>query len=135
MAVLRTAIYVAWADQRLAPSEVSAARGVATVLGVLEQGSGLLSQPPKNPSQLGLGELAEPLRELAYATAVWVALADGILDAEECRQLNGLRDPLKLSAARCGEIEDLVFASNRDDESWEGRYAAIARQFSAREGT
>lgn len=130
MAVLHTAFQVAWADARLAPDEVSAARSVATVLGVIEQGRGLLQTPsemrPEHRAHL------DPVRDLAYATAVWMALADGVLDPSECRLLNRLRAELNLTAARAADIEDFVFGRRRSDLGWEDQYAQILSEFGAR---
>lgn len=127
MAVLHTAFHVAWADARLAPNEVSAARSVATVLGVLEQGRGLLRTPPSVRPELR-GHV-DAVRELAYATAVWMALADGLLDQDECRLLNRLREELNLTPTRSAEIEDVVFAGRRSELGWEDQYARIVSTF------
>lgn len=129
MAVLHTAFQVAWADARLAANEVSAARSVATVLGIYEQGRGLLQAPPE--AQPELRAHVDPVRELAYATAVWMALADGVLDQEECRLLNRLRVELNLTVERSAEIEDVVFAGRRSDLSWEDQYAQLVSEFGA----
>jgi hypothetical protein len=60
-----------------------------------------------------------------------MALADGLLDQDECRLLNRLREELNLTPARSAEIEDVVFAGRRSDLGWEDQYAQIVSTFGA----
>ena len=117
-----------WADARLSANELSAVRGIATVLGLGEQARGLLSKGPMPPSKMALSSLSAPSRRLTYATLVWVALADGVLDANECRVLNSLRGDLELDAESCAAIEDLVFAASGGSDAWAERYAKMVAQ-------
>lgn len=128
MIVVQAACHMVWADARLSPSELSAVRGVATVLGLDEQARGLLSKGPMPPSKLALSSLPEPSRRLTYATLVWIALADGVLDANECRVLNSLREDLELDTDSCAAIENLVFAASGGSDAWAERYAKMVTQ-------
>lgn len=133
MTVLETVSFMAWADGRIAPDEVSAARGVATVLGLHRRdtgGPGLLARGPIEPEALTLVGLARPQRELIYATAAWIAMADGILDVSERRALRTLQGRLGLSAERCDDLEELVFTYAGEDD-WERRYASILNELGA----
>jgi hypothetical protein len=133
LTVLEAVAYVAWADGRLAADEVSAARGVATVLGLAgpgTKGPGLLARGPIEPSELELEDLEQRHRELVYATAAWIAMADGVLDRAERRALAVLRERLGLTAERCMELEDLVFPYCGDAE-WDRRYAGIVNELGA----
>lgn len=131
MTVLRAAAFMAWADGRLAANELSAARGVATVLGLSgpgTEGPGLLARGPLMPSALAFDGLGRRQRELVYATAAWIAMADGILDVAERRALRILQRRLRLEPEVCDRVEELVYAYAGDDD-WPRRYAGVLHEF------
>ena len=131
--VLEAAAYMAWADGRIAPEEVSAARGVATVLGVAELGTvgpGMLSRGPVEPAVLSLERLGRRERELVYATAAWIAMADGVVDTAEQRALRILQGRLGLGAERCADIEELVYMHSGEGD-WDRRYASVLNSLGA----
>jgi tellurite resistance protein len=127
LSVLETAAYMAWADRRLAPDELSAARGVATVLGLGVAGAGVLSRA-KEPASLDFTGLDTRGRELVYATAVWIALADGVLEPSERRALRILEGRLGLTPERCEDLEDLVHGLGGPGEGWDRRFASVVQQ-------
>ncbi len=133
LTVLEAAAYMAWADGRLAADELSATRGVATVLGLTGPGSrgpGLLARGPVDVRALQLDDLDDRHRELVYATAAWIAMADGVFVVSERRALRVLQERLGLSRERCSELEDLVFAYCGESD-WDRRYASIMHELGA----
>jgi len=126
--VVRVAAHMAWVDRRLVADEVSATRGVAAVLGVEQAGAGLLSRGPLEPVAFESSALEAGSRELVYATAVWVALADGVLDPVERRALATLAHCLGLDAEQCERIETLVWPWAGSSGEWERRYAGVLTQ-------
>jgi tellurite resistance protein len=127
LTVLEAAAYMAWADRRLAPDELSATRGVATVLGLGAAGAGMLSRTIE-ASSLDFSALDARGRELAYAAAVWIALADGVLAPSEQRALRILQGRLGLSPERCEELEELVHGWAGPGEAWDRRFASVVHQ-------
>ncbi len=72
-------VYMAWGDQRLAPEEISAARSVATVLELDDHARSPGPALRRGPRPLAetLDPVRSPLvRQVAYATAAWMAFAD-----------------------------------------------------------
>lgn len=127
LSVLEAAAYMAWADRRLAPDELSAARGVATVLGLSTAGAGILSRAVE-ASSLDFSALDARGRELVYTTAVWIALADGVLEPAERRALRILQGRLGLTPERCEDLEDLVHGLGGPGEGWDRRFASVVHQ-------
>ncbi|GAB4207506.1 MAG: hypothetical protein OHK0013_25210 [Sandaracinaceae bacterium] len=127
LTVLGAAAFMAWADRRLAPDELSAARGVATVLGLGTAGAGMLSRSV-DAASLDFSALDPRGRELVYATAVWIALADGVLEPSERRALRILEGRLGLTPERCEDLEDLVHSLGGPGEGWDRRFASVVQQ-------
>lgn len=122
------AAHIAWADRRLAADEVSAARSVAVVHGAVSEGAGRLAAGPLDPLRFETAALEAGPRELVYATACWVALADGVLATAEREVLDHLGACLRLSKTRREEIETLVWQWSGPAEDWDRRYAGLITQ-------
>ncbi|MBK8259076.1 MAG: hypothetical protein IPK82_41265 [Polyangiaceae bacterium] len=92
-ALFELVVHAAWADERIAAEEVSAARAAARLLHPHgEEGArGRLALGPET----SLGETLRPLsgREaaLGYALATWVMLADGVQSPKETAMLDTFR--------------------------------------------
>jgi hypothetical protein len=125
MRIARVAAHMAWVDRRLAADEVSAAQGVAAVLGVEEAGAGLLSGGPLPAVAFESSALEAHAREVVYATALWIALADGVLAPTEREALASLARCLRLRPDERERIESLVWPWGGNAGGWERRYAEI----------
>lgn len=125
--MLEAASFMAWADRRLEPDELAAARGVATVLGLGAAGAGMMSEATEAAS-LDFSGLDARGRELVYATAVWIALADGVLAPAERRALRILEGRLGLTPDRCEDLEDLVHGIGGPGDGWDRRFASVVQQ-------
>jgi len=126
--VVRVAAHMAWVDRRLVADEVSAARSVATVLGVEQASQGLLSRGPIPSVALESSALEAGAREVVYATAVWVALADGVLHPTERDALTDLARCLRLDDEERAHIESVVWPWAGNVGEWERRYVGVLTQ-------
>lgn len=126
--IVRVAAHMAWVDRRLVADEVSAARSVAAVLGVEAAGSGLLSRGPLPPVSFESAALEAQASEVVYATALWIALADGVLDPIEKQALASLARCLRIEPEQRERIESLVWPWGGNAGEWERRYAGILTQ-------
>ncbi|MCA9603944.1 MAG: hypothetical protein KC417_18055, partial [Myxococcales bacterium] len=82
IACLHAMSCIAWADGRLHADELSAARAAAAILGLdgpHSEGPGLLNRRPAL-RRVPIHALSDEGRRAVYASAAWMALADGILD-------------------------------------------------------
>lgn len=108
-----------WADGRLGPDELSAARGIAITLDVLAdpRTRGALSRahaPPLEPHEAGaLGAVG---RQVAFVAAAWIAWVDGAPNGHERAMLARLASVLQLEDARAGALERQVARSARRRE-------------------
>ena len=75
-AIYETAVALAWADGRLSAEEIQAARVVAEELSL--NGPFSLAGPKLRLMQTSIPDVPNAIAELAYATAVWMAYADGL---------------------------------------------------------
>lgn len=105
-------VHVLWADGRVTPDELSAARGAAIAL-KLDTSSfgGLFGRVSRTFESLELDSLGPLERPLAYGAAVWMALADRELAVSENLLLQRTRRVLGVGDAMAVRIESLVFAS------------------------
>jgi tellurite resistance protein len=126
--IVRVAAHMAWVDRRLVADEVSAARSVAAVLGVETAGAGLLARGPLPTVAFESSTLEAGAKEVVYATALWIALADGVLDPIEREALAGLARCLRLDPERREHIESLVWPWGGNAGEWERRYAGVLTQ-------
>ncbi|MFO0713943.1 MAG: hypothetical protein U0353_29070 [Sandaracinus sp.] len=126
--IVRVAAHMAWVDRRLVADEVSAARSVAAVLGVERAGAGVLSCGPLEPVAFESAALEAGARDVVYATALWIALADGVLDRVERAALDALARCLRLDAYQREWIESLVWPWSGSSGEWERRYAGVLLQ-------
>ena len=94
-----TLVYMAWGDERLDPSEITLARVVAEELDLDGHGvaaGAVLQGGPPLLGDVGLDRLASGARHVAYATAAWMAFADGYEHPAERAVLTTLRYRLGL---------------------------------------
>jgi len=106
--VFETLVYVAWSDDRLAAAEVSSARAVAEELDLGDEPrepGALLREGRRCLRGLDLDGLSEPARHVAYATAVWTALADDVEHPAELATLRMLRQRLGLDEIEAALLE------------------------------
>lgn len=95
-------IHVLQADGRITEDEVSAARGAADALGVDAAPS---DGAPRTFESLGLDRLGPLERPLAYAAAVWMAMADRELAISENALLRRTRASLDIPDGLASTIE------------------------------
>lgn len=91
---------VAWADGVLAPEERKGILRAAAGAGFSPEECAELDvaiQKPRDIDSLSLGRLSAVDRVFVYATAVWLARIDGVVDAGEVAALGRLGDKLMLS--------------------------------------
>lgn len=91
---------VAWADGELAPEErtgiLRAAEGAGYPADDLAQLDAAIQQP-RDIASLNLGKLSATDRVFVYATAVWLAQMDGMVEPGEREALQKLGDRLMVS--------------------------------------
>ncbi|MFK8001337.1 MAG: hypothetical protein AB8H86_17210 [Polyangiales bacterium] len=75
-AIYETSVVLAWADGRLSAEEVQAARVVAEELSL--NGPFSLAGATLRLMPTDIPDVPEEIADLAYATAVWMAYADGL---------------------------------------------------------
>lgn len=75
-AIYETSVVLAWADGRLSAEEIQAARVVAEELSL--SGPFSLAGAKLRITQTAIPDVPEEIADLAYATAVWMAHADGL---------------------------------------------------------
>jgi len=102
-------VYVLWSDGRLSPDELSAARAAAQALRMnLLAFTGLFHLSGRAYESLGLDILTREEASIAYACAVWMAMADTVLASAEHATLQRLRDSLAVSTGMSSMIHALV---------------------------
>lgn len=117
---------VAWADGTLHVDEVTVARTAAQVLGVADalRSERLLRR--QRLRRLPAHAISPEGRVAVYASAVWMALADGVLDRRERDLLRALQRILELGEEERVRVEDNVYALGvRFVGGWRERYAGI----------
>lgn len=87
-----------WADGEVADREIAAAHGAQLALGLVHPSDDAASAIGQGPSERwrALAAASDRERVLAYAAAVWTALADRTIDPGEARFLRELRRTLAL---------------------------------------
>lgn len=109
-----------WADGEIADREIAAVRGAQVALGLvheLDDAEVAVARGPRDRWRL-LVRARERDRVVAYAAAVWTALADGRIDPGESRFLREVRSVLALddSAVRFADsLARYVDATSRDE--------------------
>lgn len=91
---------VAWADGVFAPEEREGILRAAAGAGYSERECAELDvamQQPRDIDSLSLGRLSAVDRVFVFATAVWLARIDGVIDPGEQQALRRLGDKLMLS--------------------------------------
>jgi hypothetical protein len=107
-------VHMLWADGRVTPDELSAARGAANALGMdTSTFGGLFGRVGRPFEALGLEQLGPLERPLAYAAAVWMAMADRELAHSEGSMLRRLQRALSLDHVLSGRIEGMVVDAAR----------------------
>ena len=127
IACLHAMSCLAWADGRLHADELTAARAAARILGLEEEqpGPGLINRRPAM-RRVPIHALSPEGRRAVYASAAWMALADGVLDWRERELLRTLQRRLELDDADRARLEDVVYErGTRLNVSWPERYAEI----------
>lgn len=128
IACLHAMSCVAWADGRLHADELTAARAAATILkldGPESPGPGLLTRRPAL-RRVPIHALSHQGRRAVYASATWMALADGVLDRRERELLRALQRRLQIDDDARIELEDAVYERGvRLGLEWPDRYAEI----------
>ena len=109
-----------WADGEVADREIAAARGAQLALGLVHPGDGAEISIARGPCDRWrtLVRGSERERVIAYAAAVWTALADGRIDPGEARFLREVRVVLALDDAAVRFADGLaryVDAAARDE--------------------
>ena len=128
--VYEVVVYMAWGDERLVASEVSAARAVAEELDLsgdlLGPGSTLRRGPPML-GDLGLDRLRADAKLVAYASAAWVAFSDGQEHPAETAVLRTLRHRLEIDegTARVLETSALLVGAQGPTASPRTQYRAL----------
>jgi hypothetical protein len=103
-------VHVLWADGRVTPDELSAARGMAIALGLdTSTFGGLFGRASRGFESLGLDTLGPLERPLAYACAVWMALADRELAVSENLLLQRTRRVLGVGETMAQRIESMAY--------------------------
>lgn len=107
-------VHVLWADGRVTPEELSAARGAANALGMdTHSFGGLFGRVGRPFEALGLEQLGPLERPMAYAVAVWMAMADGELAISENLLLRRTRQSLDIPDRLASSIEHLTMEHAR----------------------
>ena len=125
-----------WADGHVADREIAAAHGAQLALGLVhpaDEASAAIARGPRHPNDeraawRTLGAAPERARVLAYAAAVWTALADGVIDPSEADFLREVRRALALDDGAVRFADGLarwIDAGAREEElPW---HRAVAR--------
>ena len=127
IACLHAMSCVAWADGRLHADELTAARSAARILGLENTGPGpgLINRRPAL-RRVPVYALSHEGRRLVYASATWMALADGVFDRRERNLLRALQRRLGLDEGVREHLEDMVYErAVRLHLAWPERYAEI----------
>jgi len=106
--VFETLVFVAWSDDHLAATEVASARAVAEELDLAgEPGAAdaRLRRGRRALADLDLESRSDAARSIVYATAFWMALADGVEHPAERATLRMLRLRLGLDEVRAALLE------------------------------
>ncbi len=108
-------VHICWADGRITPDELSAARGAADALAMDTTSlGGLFGRVAVSLDAIGLDQLGPLERPLAYAAAVWMAMADQELAVSEHAVLRRTRRALDLSEELAERIELLGIQHARE---------------------
>lgn len=108
-------VHVSWADGRITPDELSAARGAADALSMdTASFGGLFGRVAVSLESIGLEQLGPLERPLAYAAAVWMAMADQELAVSENTLLRRTRHALDLPEELAGRIELMSIQQARE---------------------
>lgn len=99
-----------WADGELADREIAAARGAQVALGLVYGARTAEIAIARGPTERWrqLARARERERMIAYAAAVWTALADARIDPGELRFLREVRSVLALDEAAVCFAEGLA---------------------------
>lgn len=127
IACLHAMSCIAWADGRLHADELTAARSAARILGLENEGlgPGLITRRPAM-RRVPIHALTDEGRRLVYASATWMALADGVFDRRERDLLRVLQRRLELDEGVRAHLEDVVYdRAVRLHLAWPERYAEI----------
>jgi hypothetical protein len=117
-------VCMAWADRKLTPEEVSAARAAVVAFGLPERGAHLddALHAPRPFEALALSSLHGRDADIVYLCAAWMALADREQATEETSMLAELRVALGLDEARAGWLAsravDLRMTTPPSDSWW-----------------
>lgn len=135
VACLHAMSCVAWADGRLHADEVTVARTAAEVLGFDDATRATRLFRRQRLRRLPVHALSYEGRLAVYASAVWMALADGVLDRRERELLHVLHRMLGLAEEDGVRVEDNVYALGvRLCGWWPERYAQIIEHIVAEAG-
>lgn len=102
---------VAWADGVLAPEEREGILRAAAGAGFSPEDCAELDQAiqqPRDIDSLNLGRLSAIDRVFVYATAVWLARMDGVMDPGEVAALQRLGDTLMISDKKRALADNLA---------------------------
>lgn len=120
-----------WADGQVADREIAAAHGAQLALGLVhpaDEASAAIARGPRDAWRM-LATAPERARVLAYAAAVWTALADGVIDPSEAAFLREVRRALCLDDGTVRFADGLarwVDASARDEAlAWHRAFARL----------
>jgi hypothetical protein len=108
-ALVDLVVRVAHADAMLGPSELAAVRGAEVALHVAVDA---VAGPTGEYAVLASAPARE--RVIAYAVAVWAALADGVLDEHEAALLARVQRELRIGDAAARLSESLAFRAWAD---------------------
>ena len=99
-----------WADGEVADREFAAARGAQIALGLVHESDDARVAVARGARERwrGLARAGARDRVLAYAAAVWTALADGRIDPGEARFLREVRTTLALEPGGVALAEGLA---------------------------
>lgn len=120
-----------WADGDVADREIAAVRGAQLALGLVhpaDDAATAIARGPRSAWRM-LAGASERVRVLAYASSVWTALADGVIDASESLFLREVRASFALDDGAVRFADGLarwIDASARDESMpWHRAFAQL----------